>query len=63
MDLKLTHILMTVTISGNQIKTKTKYELTLLIFWYMRAIWKVRGLGAVCRCYAAEGGDDYYAKL
>jgi len=27
-----------------------------------RAVWKVRGLAAVCRHYA-EGGSDCYAKL
>jgi hypothetical protein len=29
---------------------------------YRRAVWKVRGLAAVRRCYA-EGGGDCYAKL
>jgi hypothetical protein len=27
-----------------------------------RAVWKVRGLAAVCCCYA-EGGSDCYTKL
>jgi hypothetical protein len=32
-------------------------------FIYTRAISKVRGLTAVCRCYAEGCGDYYYAKL
>jgi len=38
------------------------HYLTLNILQITRAVWKVRGLAAVRRCYA-EGSCDCYAKL